>query len=258
MVHAVRFLSDDVGVKTSSLLPYASIMVMLAIYFDEVLVRDSSRLGDVEKHRLEKWFWATSFNGWFAGANTTEIRQAGEAMRHLAASDGGSYPVFSSFFFERPIRPFPQTFDRRSARVRASLLVQILVGGPRALKDGTALDASSVFADSASRDLPYFFPNQRRPAVSNPANRIILPEGYPRNARAAFLALSDHFQCDEILASHLVSQDAFEALAQDDFEKFIALRESTILGTEEAFLSRFGLQLDPNAARNEEEVDTEE
>src|ERR1700735_4791301 len=90
-----------------------------------------------------------------------------------------------SFLFNRPIRPFPESYDRRSARVRASLLVQILSGQPKEPANGKSIDGSAVFGDVAARDIPYFFPNQRRPTVSNPANRVILPEGYGRNARAA-------------------------------------------------------------------------
>jgi hypothetical protein len=254
---AVQFLSDDLGVRTSRLLPYASIMVMLAIFFNEARDRNI-RITQNEKDRLRKWFWATSFNGWFAGANTTEIRQAGDAMRQLASSDGRAYSTFSEFFFSRSIRPFPQTFDRRSARVRASLLVQMIVGRPRAPKDGEVFDGSSVFADSASGDLPYFFPNQRRPAVSNPANRVILPEGYARNARGYFLNLGDRFDGEQILSSHFVDPEAFDALAEDNFEAFIASRERSILVAEQAFLNNLDLRMDTQAARNFEEVDTDE
>jgi hypothetical protein len=82
MKASVDFLRDTVGLKTSRLLPYASIVVMLAIYLDE-----ANRVGAFLSARppkiIEKWFWATSFNGWFAGANTTDLRQAGDIMRGL-------------------------------------------------------------------------------------------------------------------------------------------------------------------------------
>jgi len=255
---SVKFLTCNIGLKTSRLLPYASIVVMLSIYFDIAVVTGRSRNATDEK-LLEKWFWATSFNGWFAGANTTEIRQAGETMRNLARMGHEYEKEFLAFFLDRPIRAFPETFDRRSARVRASLLVQILEGQPRQPKTGKIFDGSAVFADSATRDIPYFFPNQRRPKVSNPANRVILPGGYPRNARLIFteLGIGDPDGA-RTLASHFVDDQAYNALLSEDFEAFISQRESNILAAEQKFLKSYGLTIDASAERSDEEIDADE
>ena len=255
---SVRFLGEEIGLKTSRLLPYASQIVMLSIYFNDW--RRNGRppnQGDVRF--LCKWFWATSFNGWFAGANTTELRQAGEAMRNLAKFGNQFEKDFSTFFFDRPIRAFPETFDRRSARVRASLLVQIIEGVPREPKTGDIFDGSAVFADPVTRDLPYFFPNQRRPKVSNPANRVILPSGYPRNVRLLFSNLNIENSADaRTLSSHFIDDQAFKALLVDDFDLFIARREHNILASEQNFLQSYGLQIDAFAKRSDEEIDSDE
>ena len=257
LLKSAEFLKGELSLKTSRLLPYASIIVMLAIYFDEIHLTKES-VSRTQANLIKKWFWATSFNGWFAGANTTDLRQAGEMMRALARRDIDSTARFESFFLNRPIRPFPETFDRRSARVRASLLVQMIVGKPREPINGGPIDVSAVFTDVAARDIPYFFPNQRRPAVSNPANRVILPEGYPRNARGSFLALESHQNASRILKSHFISDEAFDALKSDDFERFVSLREESILFAESAFLLQFDLSLDNKAERNSDEVDSTE
>lgn len=251
----VAFLVKMVGLRTSRLLPYSSIIVLLSMYFDEL--RKSKVKAGPEQHKiLEKWFWATSFNGWFAGATTTELRQGGELMKGLAAGKSLSDLGFEKFFFSKKIRPFPETFDRRSARVRASLLVQMLSGIPRNPRTADVFDASAVLADSDARDLPYFFPNQKRPAVSNPANRVVLPEGFARNARAAFLDLDPGRKRDlAVLTSHFITEEAFDALKSDSFELFISLREASILTAEDEFLAKFDLAIDEDAVRNGEEVD---
>jgi hypothetical protein len=251
---AAEFLVS-LGVRTSRLLPYASIIVMLSIYFSR---RPADALQIEDRALLSRWFWAVSFNGWFAGANTTDLRQAGDLMRELAQGGENARSDVARFFFNRPIRPFPESYDRRSARVRASLLVQILSGRPREPAGGRPIDGSAVFGDSAARDIPYFFPNQRRPTVSNPANRVILPEGYGRNARAAFLPLLHNDDRAEILASHFISEAAFQDLVNDDFEHFINKREAAILAAEKQFLSDFLLSIDSSAERNSEEIDSEE
>lgn len=258
LLESVRYLGSRVGLKTSRLLPYASQIVMLSIFFDASV--DSGRPFTQSDHRfLQKWFWATSFNGWFAGANTTELRQAGEAMRKLAQVGIQYEDDFAAFFFDRPIRAFPETFDRRSARVRASLLVQIIDGSPRDPKTGEVFNASAVFSDSTTRDLPYFFPNQRRPKVSNPANRVILPGGYPRNVRLAFTELHICNPGDALtLSSHFIDYKAFEALQLEDFETFISRREANILAAEQRFLNSYELTIDSTAKRSGEEVDSNE
>lgn len=249
---AVQFLARDVGVKTSRLLPYASIAVMLSIYFDTL---GSKKLAPAQRRVLLRWFWATSFNGWYSGANTTDVRRAGDQMRELAK--GGDAAKFSEFF-DRPIRQFPETYDRRSARVRASLLVQILEGKPLDPRNGRQIDGFSVFADEAARDIPYFFPKQKRPVVSNPANRVILPEGFPRNARVEFLKATELNNAADVFASHFVDDEALEALQREDFERFVRLRENSILGVEKRFLEKHGLGFDLSAVRNNEEVDSDE
>lgn len=249
---AVQFLARDAGVKTSRLLPYASIAVMLSIYFDAL---GSKKLVPAQKQVLLRWFWATSFNGWYSGANTTDVRRAGDQMRELAK--GGDAAKFLEFF-DRPIRQFPETYDRRSARVRASLLVQILEGKPLDPRNGRQIDGFSVFADEAARDIPYFFPKQKRPVVSNPANRVILPEGFPRNARVEFLKATELNNAADVFASHFVDDEALEALQREDFECFVRLRENSILGVEKRFLKRHGLGFDLSAVRNNEEVDSDE
>lgn len=256
--NSVHFLSKNVGLKTSRLLPYASLVVMLSIYFEAARSAGAQNFHSNEQ-LLEKWFWATSFNGWFAGANTTELRQAGDAMRELAKRGSQYEPEFLAFFLDRPIRAFPETFDRRSARVRASLLVQIREGHPRDPKSGETFDGSAVFADAVTRDIPYFFPNQRRPKVSNPANRVILPGGYPRNARQTFSDLDFADPLDrQVLESHLVDEEAHRALLTDDFEKFVSHRETNILKVEQNFLLSYGLSIDRTAVRSDEEIDVDE
>jgi hypothetical protein len=254
---SARFLRRNVGITTSRLLPYASLIVMLSIHFEAAQSAGIPTSTDNEL-LLEKWFWATSFNGWFAGANTTELRQAGDAMRKLARIGAQYQNEFLAFFLDRPIRVFPETFDRRSARVRASLLVQIREGHPREPKTGELFDASAVFADLVTRDIPYFFPNKRRPKVSNPANRVILPGGYSRNARLAFAALDiNDSEGRRILESHFVDECAYKALTDDDFETFISCREANILAAEKHFLLTYGLTVDSSAERSDEEIDAD-
>lgn len=87
---------------------------------------------------------------------------------------------------------------------------------------------------------------------------MILPEGYGRNAQAAFVQLQSSPYRDGVLRSHFISEDAFCDLINDNFEQFIAKREATILAAEQSFLAKFGLAVDAAAQRNVEEIDSDE
>ncbi|AND68964.1 hypothetical protein ATSB10_15100 [Dyella thiooxydans] len=252
LLETAGFLNEQVGLRTSKLLPYSSIFVLLSIFFAEHgAVR--SQLSANLLMSLKKWFWATSFNGWFAGANTTDLRRAADILRAVSREEAG--PEFASEFLSRPIRPFPTAFDRRSARIRASLLVQIsnVLLDP---KTGEAINGTAIFSSPDTADIPYFFPNQSRPNVSNPANRVILPAGYSRNARGVFAALPDDANGVEIQRSHLLSAAAMECLRNDDCDGFIAERERAITDFESSFLAQFDLQVDRDAVRASDEVDS--
>jgi hypothetical protein len=87
----------------------------------------------------------------------------------------------------------------------------------------------------------------------------VLPGGYPRNARLTFVDLDigdPEARC--VLQSHLIDDKAYKALASDDFEMFIQLREAAILRLEETFLSSYGLTIDQTASRSDEEIDADQ
>lgn len=249
---AAKFLNEEIGLKTSRLLPYSGIFVLLAIFFGSL--KDLSRvLEGCQVRALRSWFWATSFNGWFAGATTTDVRHAAEMMRSLAAT--GEVPSAMSEVIGRDVRRFPRTFDRRSARIRASLLMQIVAHKPQNPEEVGDIDGAQVFSDEDSANIPYFFPNQGRPYVSSPANRVILPSGFARNARSYFTRIAEDPRGEQVLASHLITPDAMEALRDEKSKRFIELREEAITRAEEVFLSTMGITLDANADRGNEEMD---
>ncbi|MFY2763126.1 GmrSD restriction endonuclease domain-containing protein [Arenimonas sp. MALMAid1274] len=249
-----KFLRDDIGLPSSRLLPYSSIAVLLSIFFGQIS-RSSGEFSASQRLLLIKWFWATSFNGWFAGANTTDLRQAGKVMRSFA-DNAHSPDTFDNFFFGRDIRPFPESFDRRSARIRASLLVQLTEGSPKDPRTGTEISPEAINSDGSLGDIPYFFPNERKPRVSNPANRVILPTGYPRNSRAFFTQLDDSNLSQSILRSHFISEKAIQHLRNDEVDDFIDERERSLLNAEARFLHRLGLAFNVLGERSAEEIDS--
>ncbi|UWQ35780.1 DUF262 domain-containing protein [Leisingera aquaemixtae] len=237
LVSSARFLNEKIGLKSDRLLPYASQFSMLS-FFMLSLDSNSGSAAAENAGQLIKWFWTTSFNGWFAGANTTDLRKAAERMKFLAEGsiDNDS---FTEFFADRPIRSLPKAFDRRSARIRASLAVQLLSQHPIDPRSGETLDGFEILRDPETRDIPYFFYGVPSPLGSHPANRVILPSDCGRNVRDLFLNEASN---EALLKSHFVSEKALAALASDDANNFLSAREEEIKAIERTFLESVGLR----------------
>ncbi|MEN2980942.1 DUF262 domain-containing protein [Tistrella bauzanensis] len=238
LISAAKFLQEEVGLKSGRLLPYASQLIMISFYFQE---RTRAGLdGNRPASLLKKWFWITSFNGWFAGANTTDLRRSAEKIRDIASFDSEDDASFFEFFSDRPLRNMPRSFDRRSARIRASLVVQILSREQIDPKTRRNFDAFSVFEDEVARDIPYFFPNAIPAHVSDPANRVILPRGYGRRARTMFIDIPDSDQ-ERICKSHFIEGNAITALRDGNVSLFLEERARTIKKVEDEFLFSVGV-----------------
>lgn len=240
LLSSARFLHDEIGLKSDRLLPYASQLSMLSFYM--LSLDPSSQIVTPQNaDQLKKWFWTTSFNGWYAGANTTDLRKAAERMKYLAEGSLDSIE-FGSFFADRPLRPLPKAFDRRSARIRASLAVQLLERHPIDPRNGEALNGFDVLRDPETRDIPYFFYGLPSPLGSRPANRVILPRDCGRSVREIFL---DAVSNEELLASHFITETALAALNSDDADTFLRLREDEIKRVENDFLNRISIDSVP-------------
>ena len=109
---ALGFL-ESLGVTSDRLLPYGLQLVLLGEFFRQC---PQPTVNVVEV--LNRWFWVTSFTGWFGGVNTAQTKRALSEIRDLATDGEARFSVVN---LEAPAQPFPDRFDGRSARVRAFL-----------------------------------------------------------------------------------------------------------------------------------------
>jgi hypothetical protein len=114
---AVGFL-ENIGIHTSRLLPYTMQLVIISAFLDKMPQPS-------EEHRqlLRRWFWASSFSGWFGGANTSRVNSLVAEFRRIAL--GGVPDRLENFDLGAMALPFPAKFDMRSARTRTLLLVML-------------------------------------------------------------------------------------------------------------------------------------
>lgn len=254
LVLASKFLNDEIGFSTSRLLPYSLQIMLLGVFF-----RENGSTEELEKERfvfsLKRWFWATSFEGWFASANTSDVENAVAFMEAFARSSAGSTATasFESFFVDRPLRPFPKTFDRRSARIRAMLLVQMAAGPLVDPLRGDLINGSDLMADADRRDLPYVFRPARNRSARSPANRLLLDRRYGSAVRDV---LSEGHANHSAMATHGIDSAALSAILAKDVDAFVSAREAALSRMEGEFLAQFNLRLDAAVGRAEVEIDT--
>ena len=267
---AAQFLNNHIGFNTGRLLPYAFQLLLLAVFFRTSSL-SSSELDESTSNKLSRWFWATSFSGWFASANSSDIQKAVEAMRDFARviQSETSWNSFDDFFCDRPLRPFPKTFDRRSARIRAMLLVQMVRGNLLDPVTNEAIDGSALMADPDRRDLPYVFQPDGTQEARSPANRILLDRKYGSSARtmikellepnsALFSLPRQKEQLTLALESHGIDGPARAAILEDNLAGFVNAREAELTRQEGAFLKQYGLSIETSVQRSEDEVDVDE
>ncbi|RKH52494.1 DUF262 domain-containing protein [Corallococcus llansteffanensis] len=245
MMRAAKFLVEELRVPGSRLLPYALQFVMLSEFF-----RQEPECTPQQIALIRRWFWSSSFSGWFAGANSTNIRLALGEFRQLGR---GFLNAFKTIRLDDVARPYPGNFDLRSARVRALLLTQIQRMTPLGV-DGNELDIASLLAEYDSHVFQYV---SRNPAdhVSNPANRILLPLVKGRAVRAQLLNISPSLR-SRVLDSHSISVDAYECLERGDVRGFVESRAVYLAYLERGFMTELKITL-PQSDSGEADIDTD-
>jgi Protein of unknown function DUF262 len=256
LANAGEFLNTSVGLKTGKLLPYALQLLCLAVFFQK-LGMGAQSLASTTKAQLQRWFWATSFSGWFASANSSEMMRAADTMSAFASASSSveGLAKFERFFLDRPLRPFPKTFDRRSARIRAMLLVQMMAKQPIDPTDNSLIDGSLIFADPNRADIPYVFPPDGSAQARSPANRILLDRVHGAYARTLIENHSNNFHAWD---SHCINPDAISAALAKNIQAFVSLRETEIKAQEAIFLKQFSLEISESLTASVQEVDAED
>lgn len=227
MVAASQWLVDQ-GVVCDRLLPYALQLVLLTQFF---CVRRPSA---DEETALRRWFFATSFAGWFAGGNTTQVNND---LAEMGDFQAGITPGFQAF--RERSKPFPDRFDLKSARVRTLVLATLIRRRPLHRR-GVPVDAVALFTGEDAVSVPKVFAREAPPVASAPANRILLPTFEGKGARQQLLDVPLDERA-EVLASHCINDAAWEALRLNDPRAFVEARTAHLIDLERTFMK--GLEI---------------
>ena len=236
---ALVFL-EDLGVTSDRLLPYGLQLVLLGEFFrlgpqpvDKVPV-------DKVVELLARWFWVTSFTGWFGGVNTAQATRALGEMRDLAKDEGTGFNVSD---LDAPAQPFPERFDGRSARVRAFLLYLASLR-PRATRSPTDLSPGRLLSARGTRAVGYVSSNsgQLEGLISSPANRMFVDYGQVGQAFVGLTSLKDD-ELNVLLPTHGFAPDSVSLIRSGDRAGLIRARLDTLISGERAFMEERNVTL---------------
>ena len=224
---ALNFLKD-LGVTSDRLLPYGLQLVLLGEFF-RLCPQPTAEVVEL----LNRWFWVTSFTGWFGGVNTAQVTHALREIRDLAKGKGAGFNVID---LDAPALPFPDRFDGRGARVRAYLLYLMSLQ-PRSLRSADNLDPGLLLSTLGTRAVGYisFSKESLGKLFSSPANRMFLDGDQVGQAFSDLAVLNDDV-LRKLLPSHGFPAESIDLLRNGDQASLIQARLGHLVNGERRFL----------------------
>ena len=249
---ARRFL-DGLGVLNARMLPYSMQLVGLSAFF--------GRCPDPTPEQsdlLTKWFWTSSFTGWFGSGNPAQVRRLVEELRDEVARDPAPDSL-RNMNLAQPALPTPLRFDLRSARSRALLCV--LFGRSPLRPDGSPLEdgeAAGLLLQRGPESMRIVCPGvSDRRLRSSPANRIldVAPSHSP--ARSWLVELDPGVQA-QVLESHALPADTVRLLEERDHETFLQRRMELLAEIEREFMRERGVVPSPDRTPAASPIDVDD
>ena len=229
---SIDFLQGQ-GVAIGRLLPYAMQLVVLSAAFDSTPEPSEER-----QELLRRWFWISSFSGWFGGANPSRVNSLVAEFRAL--DDTSNPGVLQNFDLSATALPYPSTFDMRSARTRALLLVMLSMQ-PKDLNGAEIKDPWLTIARMGPAGVGHIFDELPRPYAGNPANRMVRPPQASRGLLWRWILDELGDAGDEILYSHGLDKKILSQIKKRDIEGFVVARQGLLDDAERQFQRAVGV-----------------
>jgi len=228
IIKAVHFLKEDIRVPDDKFLPYNFQLIVLSEFF-----RICPNPDRYKKKIIRQWFWVTSFVGIYT-PNTSKNTQILEEMKQFARTTDENF-IFNAVNFNEKARPFPSEFNLVSSRVRAYVLFLFSLN-PKSLDNNTVI--SHEVLKEGYEALHYIIYNKYK--VSN---RIILGKvknSFAKNILSRENGLFDNISQD-VLDSHAITQEAYKAIQNQNYDEFLELREKELIRLEKEFMIKEGV-----------------
>ena len=236
--HGVAFLKG-IGVLNARLLPYSMQLVALSAFFGRCEKPTPEQVAF-----LRRWFWVSSFSGWFGSGNAALMRRLVDEMRDVVAITPNPTALKNMDIDELAL-PVPLRFDMRSARVRALLCVLLSRRPMRTSGEELSLvdSADMLFSRGSESMSTICYTVASADLRRSPANRIldVAPDvsGQAKN----WLTQISGPNRDAILLSHAIEPETLHLLASGNHDSFLERRLDFIGQIERDFMTSEGVSL---------------
>jgi len=222
--HLVRFFQADAGIPHRKLLPYASVVPILALFFAK-----HPNPHPRSRELLCRWL----YRGVVTGAHRGDRVATRRSFEAIGADEHGSVQrLLRSIPLGLPRVELIGKFDARYAVSRVELLALVDLG-PRDLGTGELVDVA-LLCDETGEPATHVV-NVRvseNPDGATLSNRIVHPHVSPSRVAKLLVELPS-----DVLKSHCIDEDALAALAKSP-ALFLQSRKRALRGVLEKFLAR--------------------
>lgn len=249
MERAAEFL-NSIGVHNDRLLPYAMQLVVLTSFF-----LNCKQPGSDQERFLKRWFWVSSYIGWFASASTTRVGHLVAEMRDRVSQEVVPSNL-ENMRMDQPAQPFPRSFNTNSARTRTWLLV--LLGLQPLDNEGKLLpEPWKLIAEHGPNAVGYIVATvQNKELQSSPANRI-LRITKDRSQGWIWLSSLKKDIRNNVLQSHGIPVEGWEQLSAENREEFLRMRQDYLIQLELEHMQKHGVTPPLDSAPQSAPIDTE-
>lgn len=227
------------GVVNARMLPYSMQLVALSAFFGRC-----SEPTPAQTTLLKRWFWSSSFAGWFGSGNSARVRRLVDELRDRTSKDLAPMAL-EHMELDQPALPTPLRFDLRSARVRAMLCV-LLARKPRRL-NGTELaleEAAQMLFERGPEAMSILCATVNDGDLrKSPANRVLDVEPATIGQAKNWILKLDPAIRDLVLESHAISPDSFHLLESGNHDAFLQRRIELLSRIERDFMRQVQVTL---------------
>jgi len=231
---AIDFLATDLSIPSSRHVPYVNQIVVLVEVF-RLLPAPSS----TQRLLLKQWFWKTAVNEYFAGWNTTDMLNDQRAAAQFANGDIESLNYGTS----NPKSNLWRDQQYRQNTALSKILTLLLTfNAPVDLLTGQTIDSSRALHQANSKEFHHFFPRdfllskgvdpRKANALGNfvmltaASNKKITNRAPSNYLKDAAEQLGTAFKV--ALETNLISDGAYAAAMEDNYDLFLVERSKTI------------------------------
>jgi hypothetical protein len=235
---AVDFMTTELHIPSDKQVPYVNQVVVLAEVFRLIKHFTPDQLAAVKT-----WFWQTAVAGYFGGWNTGNMSSDQKAVQAFAA---GQASTIDSVVQD----PGPGIWSAQQFRSNAAhskiLILLLAFTKPADLLTSQKIDTGDALFHGNTKEFHHFFPRdylvKNKGVAMRKANVLgnFVMLTAASNKRITNRAPSDYLKevvqalgpkLNDVLASNLISPEAFQAAMNDDYDAFLSERAKTITAT---------------------------